>query len=67
MNAALDAVFHPRMLRSMGMPIEEAPDPTCQRQLARLLLLPGFVALKSRRVLEFGCAQAKIVILLLRR
>lgn len=55
MNAASDAVFHSRAVRSTGMPIEDDPDPMVHQQLARLLFLPVLVDLKSKRVLEFGC------------
>ena len=55
MNAASDAVFHWRAVRSTGMPIEDDPDPMVHQQLARLLFLPELVDLKSKRVLEFGC------------
>jgi hypothetical protein len=40
MNAASDAVFHSRAVRSTGMPIEDDPDPIVHQQLARLLFLP---------------------------
>ena len=55
MNAASDAVFHSRAVRSMGTPIEDDPDPMVHQQLARLLFLSELVDLKSKRVLEFGC------------
>lgn len=55
MNAASDAVFHSRAIRSTGIPIENDPDPMVHQQLARLLFLGRLVDVKSKRVLEFGC------------
>jgi SAM-dependent methyltransferase len=55
MNTVSDAVFHSRAVRSMGIPIENDPDPMVHQQLARLLFLSEIVDFKSKRVLEFGC------------
>src|ERR1700738_4235127 len=67
MNAASDAVFHSRAVRSMGTPIEDDPDPMVHQQLARLLFLSEIVELKSKRILEFGCGSGLNCDFLMRR